>query len=261
MCLILVAWRISERYPCVIAANRDEFFARPAEQAHWWQGEEILAGRDLLAGGTWLGVTRTGRFAALTNFRGAARRLDAPSRGALVSEILRSEDSVPQVLEHLGQVGGRYAGFNLMFSDGERLGVYESTTGERHELAPGIYGLSNHLLDTPWPKVLNGKSALASALNELPETHGILTLLRDDRLAAQADLPRTGVSFEWEQLLSSAFIRAAEYGTRCSTLVLGDNRGEVQFTEWTWDGQGEQAGYVSETFTRSPVPNQSHAST
>src|SRR5579885_1919237 len=121
MCLILVAWRASAAFPCLIAANRDEFFARPAAAAHWWPGEDIFAGKDLLAGGTWLGVTRSGRFAALTNYRGAARRAAAPSRGALVAEILRSNDPAAAVLAELSRRGGEYAGFNLMFSDGETL--------------------------------------------------------------------------------------------------------------------------------------------
>ncbi|MDB6083560.1 MAG: hypothetical protein JWN43_1441, partial [Gammaproteobacteria bacterium] len=154
MCLILVVWRAHPTFSCIVAANRDEFHARPTEPAHWWAGSQILAGRDLLAGGTWLGITRTGRFAALTNYRAPdQRRPDAPSRGTLVKGILESGASVSEELAHLRRVGAQYNGFNVLFSDGERLGMYESISGEGRELSPGIYGLSNHLLDTPWPKV------------------------------------------------------------------------------------------------------------
>jgi uncharacterized protein with NRDE domain len=249
MCLILLAWRGHPDYPCVIAANRDEFHARPAQPADWWQEDpRILAGRDLSAGGTWLGLTREGRFAALTNFRGAARRDDAPSRGALVADILRSRDGTSRILDRLREVGANYNGFNLIFSDGERLGVYESTLGKGRELAPGIYGLSNHLLDTPWPKVQNAKSALSTALKLLPDTSATLALLRDDRQAPDESLPRTGLSQEWERLVSSAFIRADDYGTRCSTIISIDRGGAVSFEEWTWNPAGVEQGKVSYRF-------------
>jgi uncharacterized protein with NRDE domain len=244
MCLILVAWRVHSNYPCVLAANRDELFSRPADVAGWWPDDhDILAGRDLQAGGTWLGVTRAGRFAALTNYRGAERRADAPSRGALVAGILTSNEPVGDTLQRLQETAHRYSSFNVIFSDGERLAIYESVSGEGRELPAGIYGLSNHLLDTPWPKVINAKSALAAALSDLPDTRAALAMLRDDRPAPDHLLPRTGISQEWERLLSSAFIRGGEYGTRCSTIVLADRRGEVAFDEWTWDRAGEQVAH------------------
>ena len=131
MCLVLIAWRTDAKHPCVIAANRDELHSRPAAAAQWWQSSPpILAGRDLLAGGTWLGITRTGRFAALTNYRDPEQRRDGtPSRGALVTSILESGDTALQSLDYLREVGGRYNGFNLIFSDGERLAIYESVPG------------------------------------------------------------------------------------------------------------------------------------
>ena len=248
MCLILVAWRGHPDYPCVVAANRDEFHSRPAERAHWWKDARVLAGRDVSAGGTWLGITREGRFAALTNHRNGVRRDDAPSRGALVADILRSRDSVAKVLDHLREVGPGYNSFNVIFSDGERLAVYESAVGAGRELAPGIYGLSNHLLDTPWPKVVNAKSALSNALTLLPDTRAALALLRDDRPAPEELVPRTGLNREWERLLSSAFIRAPDYGTRCSTLISIDRGGMVDFEEWTWDAGGAEQGRVSYRF-------------
>src|SRR5271168_4063064 len=250
MCLILIAWRGRERYPCVIAANRDEFHARPAAPAQWWQTEpQILAGRDLEAGGTWLGITRTGRFAALTNYRDPEqRRKDTPSRGTLVTTILTSTAGAAQTLEYLRGVAAGYNGFNLIFSDGERLAVFESALGQGRELGPGIYGLSNHLLDTPWPKVQNAKSRLSAALAELPDTSAALALLRDDEPAPDDQLPRTGLSLPWERLLSSAFVRAPDYGTRCSTLLRIDQSRRACFDEWTWDSAGAQVGMASLQF-------------
>jgi uncharacterized protein with NRDE domain len=251
MCLILLAWRVHPRFPCVLAANRDEFHERATAPAEWWPGKaRILAGRDLHAGGTWLGVTRRGHFAALTNFRdGGARRADAPSRGTLVSQLLESARSVPETLRYLEDIGRQYNPFNILFSDGERLGVYESALGAGRELGPGVFGLSNHLLDTPWPKVQNAKTALTAALADPRDTDAILHLLRDDQPANDAELPRTGVTLDWERLLSSAFVRADDYGTRCSTLLRVDERGAAAFFEWSWDCMGEASGTRHFEFT------------
>jgi uncharacterized protein with NRDE domain len=255
MCLVLIAWRASPEFPCVVAANRDEFHARPAARAEWWPDRpQILAGRDLKAGGTWLGVSRTGRFAALTNYRNPeqlrakAPAADAPSRGALVTSMLESGASVAEGLAYLREVGENYNGFNLIFSDGERLGIYESVTGTGRELGPGVYGLSNHLLDTPWPKVRHAKSRLEAALLEKTDTAPLLALLRDDQPAPDEQLPQTGVSLEWERLLSSAFVRASDYGTRCSTIIRIDARGRAYFEEWSWDSVGADIGMTSLQF-------------
>jgi uncharacterized protein with NRDE domain len=234
----------------VVAANRDEFHTRPTTRAAWWpEHPQLLAGRDLTAGGTWLGITRAGRFAALTNYRAPAqRRTLAPSRGTLVTSLLQSSAPVAECLDHLRSVGAGYHGFNVIFSDGERLGIYESVLGTGRELGPGIYGLSNHLLDTPWPKVQNAKSRLTAALASITDTAPLLALLRDDEPAADAQLPQTGVSVDWERLLSSAFVRAADYGTRCSTIIRIAQRGQAYFDEWTWDSAGADAGRVSLEF-------------
>jgi uncharacterized protein with NRDE domain len=251
MCLVLVVWRAHPLYPCLVAANRDEFHARPTARAEWWPDHpHILAGRDLEAGGTWLGVTRTGRFAALTNYRDPEqqRRAGVRSRGSLVAGMLESGASVAESLAHLRAVGGDYNGFNLIFSDGERLGIYESARGAGRELRPGIYGLSNHLLDTPWPKVQNAKTRLEAALLGLTDTAPLLDLLRDDRPASDAQLPRTGVSLEWERLLSSAFVRAPDYGTRCSTIIRIERQGRAYFDEWSWDSVGSDIGRTSLQF-------------
>jgi len=254
MCLILIAWRVHSDYPCVVAANRDEFHARPAAPATWWSDKpHLLAGRDLRAGGTWLGMTRTGRLAALTNFRDSGqRRADAPSRGGLVTTILESNSSVADGLAYLHDVGSAYSGFNLIFTDGKDLGVYESVPGQGRILGPGVYGLSNHLLDTPWPKVQNAKSDLRAALADVADEKSLLALLRDDRPAPDDQLPRTGVSQDWERLLSSAFVRAADYGTRCSTIVRIDRDGQASFDEWTWDAAGAEQGRAGLRFELQP---------
>lgn len=250
MCLVFLVWHLHPQYPVVVAANRDEFHARPAARAGWWPDHpQILAGRDLQAGGTWLGLTRSGRFAALTNYRDARqRRGDVPSRGALVADMLLAGTSVEEGLAYLRDVGDGYQAFNLLFSDGERLGIFESSRKVGRELGPGIYGLSNHLLDTPWPKVQDGKTRLQAALSATTDPEPLLALLRDDRPASDERLPTTGVSLQWERLLSSAFVRASDYGTRCSTIIRIEQTGRAYFDEWTWDSQGTDIGRMSLQF-------------
>jgi len=233
MCLILLAWQVHPDYPLVVAANRDEFFARRTAAADFWDdAPDVLAGRDLEAGGTWLGMARDGRFAALTNYRDPSRNMpDAPSRGELVSRFLAGRESPQAYLELLESSASRYNGFNLVFGDlGEMR--YFSNCGEREQaLSPGVYGLSNHLLDTPWPKVARGKSALSVALQALPDQAPLFALLEDDRIAPDEALPRTGVSLEWERLLSAAFIRSCDYGTRSATVLLRGVDDRVRFSE------------------------------
>lgn len=250
MCLILLAWQAHPDHPLVVAANRDEFFTRPAAPAAWWTASpSIFAGRDLEAGGTWLGVSRDGRFAGLTNFRDPQRQRDGrPSRGQLVADFLAGKESAEAALERLRQEGPRYNAFNLLVSDGESLGIYESESGAAHILQPGLYALSNHLLDTPWPKAVAGKSRLDKAMGSLPDIAPLEELLRDDRPAADASLPRTGVSLAWERMLSSAFIRAPGYGTRCSTLIRQDRRDAVRVVEITWSNVGIETRRITETF-------------
>lgn len=250
MCLILVAWQVHADYPIVVAANRDEFRRRPTASAQWWADRpELLAGRDLEANGTWLGITRSGRIAALTNYRDPRRiKLHAPSRGALVVQTLESPASIGERIAQLRDVSAQYADFNLLCTDGRELGVYESVPAQGRRLAPGIYGLSNHLLDTPWPKVERAKSSLATALSALPEDAALLELLRDDRPATDEHLPRTGVSLAWERLLSSAFIRGEDYGTLSSTVIRVGVDGHASFKEWSWQADGSLAGEVSYRF-------------
>lgn len=250
MCLIVVGWRAHPDFPLVVAANRDEFLARPASPAHWWTDEpDLLAGRDLEAGGTWMGMRRSGRFAALTNYRDPTRhRPGTPSRGALVRDSLADGDDVVTTLDKVARISADYAGFNLLLADGDSFGIHESTTGAVRLLAPGIYGLSNHLLDTPWPKVRLARERFTAALARLPAEQPLLELLRDDHPAADEHLPYTGVSAQWERWLSSAFIRAPGYGTRCSTVLLVHRDGRVHFVEWTWRDDGSAASEVAHRF-------------
>lgn len=242
MCLIFLAWRAHRDYPLVVAANRDEFFARPTAVAEYWpNAPQVLGGRDLEAGGTWMGVTRTGRFAALTNYRDPAQmRKDRPSRGGLVSGFLESKLTPEAYLEQIADLGRQCNGYNLLLSDGDTLWWSSNVGNHSKALGPGIYGVSNHLLDTPWPKVGAGKSALSTALDELPNEQGLFDLLRDDLPHPDEHLPQTGVPLEWERLLSAAFVKSPEYGTRSSTIVARHQDGWITFDEQTWLPMGAQ---------------------
>lgn len=234
MCLILLAWQVHPAFPFVVAANRDEFFARRTAAANFWPDHpHVLAGRDLEAGGAWLGITPGGRFAALTNYRDpGAHKLSAPSRGRLVADYLIGNMSIDAYLDSLQPAD--FNGFNLLLADRQRLVAFSNLTGLRHELAPGLYGLSNALLDSPWPKVGAGKTALESALNSLPDEKALFQLLRDDAIHPDDTLPATGVSPEWERLLSAAFVRSPDYGTRCSTVIKVGVDGTASFEERNW---------------------------
>jgi len=235
MCLILVAWQAHPEYPLVVAANRDEFYRRPTAPLSLWPGGRILAGRDLEAGGTWMGVTIDGRFAALTNYRAPELHQDGKaSRGQLVADFLAAEDEPMTWLNERRNEAGRYNPFNLLVGDGKSLACLSSIDREIRELAPGVYGLSNHLLDTPWPKVSAAKSSLARALASLPDDRPLFDLLRDDALHPDEALPRTGVSLEWERLLSAAFVKAPGYGTRGSTVLKVSRGGTPVMDEQTW---------------------------
>lgn len=242
MCLILVAWQAHPEYPLVVAANRDEFFARPTASAQFWPGSAILAGRDLRGGGTWMGITAMGRFAALTNYRDPERHAEGRrSRGELVADFLNSgTPALDWLRDVVSPRRNEYNGFNILAGDPGMLACLESTTGALHALGPGIYGLSNHLLDSPWPKVEAAKSALSTALKALPDDRPLFDLLRDDAMHPDHLLPRTGIGLEWERLLSAAFVRAPGYGTRSST-ILKLSRGDtpagaprITFDEQTW---------------------------
>ncbi|MRR50155.1 MAG: NRDE family protein, partial [Rhodocyclaceae bacterium] len=196
---------------------------------------DLIGGQDMQEGGTWMGATRDGRFAALTNFRDpATHRRDAPSRGHLVRDFLGGTATPEAYLAWLAGQGPAYNGFNLLLGDGHTLAWFSNVSGMPKQLPPGIYGVSNHLLDTPWPKVAAAKSALARALAALPDDRPLFDLLRDDAIHPDESLPRTGVSLDWERLLSAAFVRSPDYGTRSSTVLRVSGDGMAVFDEQTW---------------------------
>jgi uncharacterized protein with NRDE domain len=244
MCLILFAHRAHPAYRLVVAANRDEWFQRPtAPAAFWADAPDILAGRDLEQGGTWLGVTKHGRFAAITNFRDpGSHRADAPSRGGLVSAFLRAEITTTTYLEQLRPEAPAYNGFSLLVGDRTSLGYFSNREDRIRDLEPGIYGLSNHLLDVQWPKVQIGKERLAAWLDDDRRPEALLALLDDTRGAPDAALPRTGVSLEWERRLSSLRIVGEGYGTRSSTALVIGTSGEIRFLERSFGEDGAETG-------------------
>lgn len=249
MCLALVALDAHPKYRCVIAANRDEFHARASAPAHWWD-DRILAGRDTVAGGTWFGVTRTGRWALITNFReGIPRDPRAPSRGQLVTAALRDASSPLRATAGLMPDGGRYHGFNLLVGDGDVAAFASNRASGALELGAGYHGLSNHLLDTPWPKLTRGKAWLKAWLADAePSAEMAFALLADREPAHDALLPSTGVSAQWERLLSSPFIVSPNYGTRCSTLLMIAADGNTRFIERNFDAEGNAVGEVAFEF-------------
>lgn len=237
MCLILFAYRLHPGYKLILAANRDEYYNRPAEPAHWWTDTPfLLAGKDLKAGGTWMGITKSGRIAALTNYRGpGSQRIDAPSRGSLVSDYLRSETLPYEYLETLRPKGTEYSGFNLIVGDMDALYYYSNKMedSETSPLEPGLYGVSNACLDSPWPKIVKGKQMfeqrVLTGVEILPDT--IFTILSDTETAPDEELPDTGVGIDIERMLSPLFIKGPGYGTRSSTVLLIDNENRVTFIE------------------------------
>jgi uncharacterized protein with NRDE domain len=246
VCLILLANEMHPRYRLVVAANRDEFYERPTAAAHWWGDDaELLAGKDLRSGGTWLGVTRNGRFAAITNYREPGKtRDDAPSRGQLVLESLTATGDPLSTLEEIRAMAGPYNGFNLLVGDPEALAVYSNRGPEGPRLVErGVFGLSNHLFDTPWPKVRAGRERLEAALQDEAEPliDRLLASLRDCVVADDSELPDTGVGLEFERVLSPSFIRSPVYGTRASYVLLFDRNGEITFVEQSFE-QGEPSG-------------------
>ena len=240
MCVLFVAVEAHPRYPLVLAGNRDEAHARPtAALARWTDAPNVLGGRDLEAGGTWLGVTDAGRWATVTNVRDPASvYADRRSRGALVADYLRGH-MAPEAYARLVQTErDAYNGFNLLVGDGADVWI-ASSRRDAGRLAPGIYGLSNDTLDTPWPKLVRGRAAFAHALrSERLDPEDLLSFLADETPAPDADLPETGVGLDLERVLSPLFIRGARYGTRASTALLLDRDGGGTTAEQAWGPDG-----------------------
>jgi uncharacterized protein with NRDE domain len=250
MCLIVFAYDCHPNYRLILAANRDEFYRRPTAAAEFWPDcPQVLAGRDLEAGGTWLGVTRGGRFAALTNYRDpAAHRDGARSRGELVQAYLCGDLSPEEYLAIAGENDNLYNGYNLLVGDAAGLHYHSNRSGETLPVAAGVHGLSNHLLDTPWPKVARTKAGLEACLSTTgTEVEPLFALLADRTAATDGDLPSTGVNLDWERLLSPVFIASADYGSRSSTVLTIDRCGRVAFHERSWpDGRTRSFAFAGQ---------------
>lgn len=238
MCLIFISVQDHPRYKLVVAANRDEFYQRKTAPASYWQDHpEILGGRDLEARGTWMAMNKNGRIAMVTNYRDIRNiKPVAPSRGALVTDFLLDGSSPEDYLGEVESKAQEYNGFNLVVGSGDGLWYSSNYQYGIHKLSPGLHGLSNHLLDTPWPKVERGLGKMKALLKEPGlSTDPLFHVLFDDVIAADDALPDTGVGLERERMLSSMFIKSPGYGTRCSTVVLIDHNNHVQFSERVFD--------------------------
>lgn len=250
MCLLAVAWQYHPDLPLIVAGNRDEFHGRATRPAQFWpDAPDVLAGRDEQAGGTWLGITRNGRFAAVTNVREAQAATGRRSRGDLTADFLRGDESAAVAAERAVTEGADYSGFNLLLADREHL-YYASNRDpdSPRRLEPGIHALSNHLLETPWPKLLRLRENLRDALTEHVETQRLLEVLDDRRPAPPERLPDTGLPMELERRLSAPFVVGEEYGTRSSTVVLG-GRERIWFRERRFTPEGRGSGDSPFAFT------------
>jgi len=234
MCIIFLAYNAHPRFPLIVAANRDEFYDRPTAPLHFWEDyPNILAGRDLKEQGTWLGITRLGRFAGLTNFRNPNEdQTEKQSRGHIIREYLIGVDEPDHFIEQLQMNRDKYRGYNLLVGNPSSLWYYSNIENKPVRLHPGIYGLSNHHLDTPWPKVEKGKKAFSSYLkNKYVNPDDLFNILADAEQAKDEYLPDTGVGYEWEKKLSSIFIKSERYGTRSSYVILIDRHFHIYFHE------------------------------
>jgi uncharacterized protein with NRDE domain len=259
MCLLILAWKTHPRYRLVLAGNRDEFHDRPTAPLGWWQDDpRILAGRDLKANGTWLGVARSGRFGVLTNYRDLQAPIEgAPTRGGLVTRFLTGATSPKEFLDDLRGAAPRYSGFNLLVG-GPRALYYFSNRGPSapQVLASGVYGLSNHLLDTPWPKVKRTRARFTELLaqNDV-RAEDAFSILNDRELARDDELPSTGLPTDWERAVSAPFILNERYGTRCSSVLLVERNGRSILHERRFDSTGTQTGTTRFEFKSADVPD------
>ncbi|UXX79718.1 NRDE family protein [Reichenbachiella carrageenanivorans] len=246
MCLILFAWKKHPKYNLVLSANRDEFYNRPTQPAQVWPAHpSLIAGKDLTAGGTWMGITQSGRFAALTNYRDPKHiNPQAPSRGSLTKDFLITNSEPEEYLHKIKSSNIPYNGFNLLVGDQDNLWYYNNINHEIISLPSGIYGLSNALLNEPWPKVKVGKERLGHILsNENLSTKDLLTLVQDQTIAPDHLLPQTGIPIEWERALSAMYITTPDYGTRCSTALIKDKT-QTHFSEHSHAHLGQKEDQV-----------------
>ncbi|CAA0367427.1 conserved hypothetical protein [Alteromonas alvinellae] len=249
MCILFIANKMRDDYPLLIAANRDEFYARPTAPSTFWENHpHLLAGQDLEAGGTWMGVTRNGDIAALTNVRDPHNiNKNAVSRGELVANWLE-QSPAPKgnaeqsaYLAKLEKTRQRYNGYNLLFGNVNALQVYNNVNNSTHSIDTGVYGLSNADIATPWPKVTQGVTALSDYIEQQSTINDddLFDILRHENKAEDAHLPDTGIGYEWEKALSSIFIQSEKYGTRTSTLLLVDRNNTLTWKERRFSDKGE----------------------
>ncbi len=243
MCLLLISYKSHPEFKLIVAANRDEFYNRPALKAGYWQEDNnILAGKDLLGGGTWLGITKQGKFAAITNYRDMSDiKPDAPTRGDLTLKFLSENISAEEYGKKISENASDYNGYNLIFGNIEDMFYYSNKSLKLLKLTPGIYGLSNHLLDTPWPKVKKSKLSFSEVLNSGDVTpNDIFKILSDSSIPADDSLPNTGLSPEIERAVSPVFVQTPLYGTRCSTVIFWNNNDEISFVEKSLTSEDKQ---------------------
>lgn len=248
MCLIVFAYKTHPEFPLIVVANRDEFYTRATRSAHFWtQHPEVFAGRDLESReqGTWIGINKVGRFAAVTNFREIGRRemdmneaVSRHSRGELTANFLCSSSPIEKYLKTVQQQAQSYKGFNLLLWENENLFYASNRTTNYQALTPGIYGLSNGVLDSAWPKVLHAKQELISILEHSFNAETLLGILMSREQAADHHLPKTGIDIESERLLSPCFIHSDSYGTRASTVLLMHKNRHITFLEQNWNAKG-----------------------
>ena len=251
MCLILLAWRAHPEFPLVFAGNRDEAYERPAAAAAFWTDDpQIFGGRDLEMGGTWLGVTRSGRIAAVTNYRDGIGGTAARSRGELTANYLRGNEGPRSYLKRVAPHAKDYRGYSLIVGNQDLLFAQSNRGTGIDELAPGVHGVSNHLLNTPWPKLVRGKQRLAGLLKagETELAEGLFQAMADRAVAPDAELPDSGVGLQRERELSPAFIAGERYGTRATTVILVSRRNEVVFAERRFGVRGAPLGETSQRF-------------
>lgn len=252
MCLILLAWHAHPDYPLIFAGNRDEAYDRPSATADFWPADpRIFGGRDLEKGGTWLGVSVAGHMAAVTNYRDGLSRVKAPrSRGELTANFLGGNEGPRSYLDRVAPGSGSFGGFSLLVGDRDRLYCFSNRASGIEELLPGVHGLSNHLLNTPWPKVLRGKQRVTALLKagEGELVGELFEALTDRATAPDAELPDTGVGVQRERELSPAFIAGVHYGTRASTVLLLSRNREVIFIERAFGARGRPLGEVARRF-------------
>lgn len=239
MCLIIFSWKNHPKYPLILAANRDEFYNRKTRPAQFWEEKPgILAGKDLEAGGTWMGISKTGRIAMITNYRDLSNiRPDAPSRGKLVLNYLTSEEKSKEYLTPFEKPGNPFNGYNLIVGNPEEL-FYQSNYSEKgiEKIPTGVHGLSNALLNTPWPKLELGKKKLQNIIKaDDIDPESLFTMMYNDHCFPDKELPDTGIGIEKEKMLSSMFIKSPNYGSRCSTVLLIDLHGNAIFVERTYN--------------------------